>query len=116
MLPGTGLILRHREWLGLCVALVFGITVIVGLAGGLVAPEAVPHWVTILATTLAASTWMLAQLLLLRQNQIDGRCDDSWTQLLNEAVSALERQDVSAAQDAIARAVSCGKTGPNKDT
>jgi len=67
VIPGAGLILRHREWLGFSLALIFGICGNIALAGWMIAPEAVPRWLTVIAAGLAAFSWGLAQVLFRRQ-------------------------------------------------
>ncbi len=66
LLPGTGLILRRREWLGLALSLLFGICCNVALAGRLIAPAAIPGWLTMLAIVMAAATWLWGQVLFKR--------------------------------------------------
>jgi hypothetical protein len=65
-LPGTGLILARREWLGFLLAIVFGICGNVALAGWFVAPAAIPPWLAGIATVLAFLFWTLAQIMLRR--------------------------------------------------
>jgi len=67
IIPGTGLIFRRREWLGFSLALIFGICGNLALAGWLIAPVAMPGWLVWLASVLAGSSWVLAQVLFRRQ-------------------------------------------------
>ncbi|UCG32113.1 MAG: hypothetical protein JSU68_10650 [Phycisphaerales bacterium] len=62
--PGTGLILARREWLGIALAALFGVLVQLGLWGCLIEPARVPTW--LVATCLAGSAlvWLAAQYLL----------------------------------------------------
>lgn len=69
LLPGSGLILRNREWLGLSLAAVFAICADVAIAGAVIAPAAIPSWLTILAAVLAGICWVLSQILFRRQSQ-----------------------------------------------
>lgn len=63
IIPGAGLILLRREWLGFCLALVFAICANFTAAGILIAPLAWPKWLVTLAGILTASAWLLAQVL-----------------------------------------------------
>lgn len=68
ILPGAGLIVARREWLGFLSATVFGICGNVALAGWLIAPAALPLWLTRLATVMTLLAWIGAQVLLKRQS------------------------------------------------
>ena len=68
LIPGAGLILRGRHWLGLALAMLFGLAANTAIAGWLVAPVAIPRFYTWTATILAAITWVLAQGLLPRRS------------------------------------------------
>ena len=63
VLPGAGLILLRREWLGLAAAMLFGLCVEVGLFGRLVAPAVVPVWAQEAAWGAAGVIWVAAQML-----------------------------------------------------
>ncbi len=67
LLPGTGLILVRREWLGFLLAIVFGICGNVALAGWFIAPSAVPLWLTRIAESMTVLAWLVSQILLKRQ-------------------------------------------------
>lgn len=67
LIPGTGLIMREREWLGFLLALLFGACANVAIAGRLIAPDAIPPWLTIIAMIMGGFAWILAQALLWRQ-------------------------------------------------
>jgi hypothetical protein len=66
IVPGTGLILARREWLGFLLAVIFGICGNVALAGGFIAPAAIPPWLTGVAAVLTLLAWVVAQVLLRR--------------------------------------------------
>lgn len=97
VLPGTGLILRRREWLGFSLAVLFGICGNVALAGWLIAPAAVPGWLTRLAFELCGGVWLLSQVLLLRQGILLKRRAAGLDALLTEARSALAAGDAESA-------------------
>lgn len=69
LIPGAGLILRGRHWLGFALAMLFGLAVNTAIAGWLVAPVAIPRFYTWMATILSVVTWMLAQTLHLRRSR-----------------------------------------------
>ena len=101
ILPGTGLIVRRREWLGISIALLFGICGNVVLAGLLIAPAVFPVWLTTLAAILAVLTWGAAQVLLWKQGTLLRRRTDLLDSLLLDARGALERGDLPAAHVAL---------------
>ena len=63
LLPGTGLILLRREWLGLCTSLFFALALEVGLFSWLLAPLALPFWVQVVAWLCGGAIWVGAQML-----------------------------------------------------
>jgi hypothetical protein len=98
ILPGTGLILLRREWLGFCLAMVFGISGNIALAGWLIAPLAVPPALTTLALLLAIMSWLAAQLLLHREIAEARRQSAQLQVLLQGARASLGRGDLEAAR------------------
>ena len=70
LIPGAGLILRGRHWLGFALAMLFGLAANTAIAGWLVAPVAIPRVYTWMATILSVITWVLAQTLLLRRSRV----------------------------------------------
>lgn len=101
VLPGSGLIIRRREWLGFSLAVVFGLCGNVALAGWLIAPAAVPFWLTMLAVGLSGLSWVASQLLLHRQVVSLRRRAMGLGVLLREARSALEAGDTKSAHLAL---------------
>ncbi len=69
LIPGAGLIVRCREWLGFSLSLIFAICGNVAIAGWLIAPNALPTWLMWLAVALTILSWLLAQLLFWKQGQ-----------------------------------------------
>ncbi|MBI5762050.1 MAG: hypothetical protein HZA51_00845 [Planctomycetes bacterium] len=67
LIPGAGLIIRCREWLGFSLALIFAICGNIAVAGWLIAPAALPGWFTWLASMLTLFAWCLAQVLFWKQ-------------------------------------------------
>jgi len=67
LVPGSGLIVLRREWLGLALAILFGLLTQIVIFGTLIVPEDIPHWVTLLSAGGALGTWVLAQWLAVRR-------------------------------------------------
>ena len=65
--PGTGLILARREWLGVALAALFGVLVQLGLWGCLIEPARVPIWLAGACLAGGALVWLAAQYLLRRR-------------------------------------------------
>ncbi len=99
--PGAGLIVRCREWLGLSLAVVFAICGNIAIAALLIAPQAIPRWLTIPAVSLGAGSWMLAQYLFHRQGRILGRTARGLADLLSRARAAVDESDWAGARDAL---------------
>lgn len=74
LLPGTGLILSRREWQGFSLVLLFGVCGNVALAGWLIAPAAIPRWLTWLAMVISVLSWIASQTLYHRQVQLLRHC------------------------------------------
>ncbi len=64
ILPGSGLILTQREWLGFVLAVVFTAGAQVTLFGSWIAPEEVASWLTATGAGAAAAVWVTGQCLL----------------------------------------------------
>ncbi len=101
IIPGAGLIIRRREWLGLALAVVFAICGNVAIAALLIAPAAVPRWLTIPAISLGAASWILAQYLCHRQGRILARTARGLADLLARARDAIDESDWAQAHDAL---------------
>ncbi len=104
LLPGAGLVLRRREWLGLFLALAFGICINMAIAGALIAPAAVPTWLTVLAAALGATCWLASQYLCWAQGKQLARRARTVEGLLTEASMSLSRGDHEAAGRELAAA------------
>ena len=98
VLPGTGLILRRREWLGFSLAMVFGISGNIALAGWLIAPMAVPPKMTGLAFILSGMSWLAAQVLLHREAAAMRRQSAQLRALVDAARAALDHGDLESAK------------------
>jgi hypothetical protein len=98
VIPGSGLIVQRREWLGGSLAVIFGICGNLALAGWSIAPAAIPTWLTIVAALLAGLTWLLAQILSWRLARTRHRVMTDLTVLLGHARAALERGETDSAR------------------
>ncbi len=67
IVPGAGLIVLRREWLGLAVSLLFGLLAQIGVGGLWLFPAAIPQRVAVAALGLAGLVWLGAQWLTLRR-------------------------------------------------
>lgn len=101
LLPGTGLIIRRREWFGLFIALFFALCCNVAIAGLHIAPAAVPHWLSHVAVLLVAMTWLLAQIFLYRQGREEQRTAHALENILREIQLALDANNVELAGEAV---------------
>jgi len=101
LLPGTGLIVLRREWLGVCLVVLFGMCGHVAVAGWLIAPETIPPRSSGLALALAVSAWILAQWLYRRQKVFLTQRAAGLDILLREARSALQSYDLATARRAL---------------
>lgn len=63
LVPGSGLILARREWLGFILAMAFTACGQIAVMGLLIGPEDVPQRVTACAVGLAAALWVGGQYL-----------------------------------------------------
>lgn len=104
VIPGMGLIIRRREWLGFSLSILFGVCGNLFLAGWLIAPAAIPFWLTGLAGALAVLTWVISQVLLAWQAIYLRRSACELDDLLALCRAALERNDRDAARTALERA------------
>ncbi len=112
ILPGAGLILLRKEWLGLMVSLLFATFGNVAIAGGLIAPDSLPAWLTWLAGIMTAATWVVAQGLLVRQRTEISAAVRHAQSLANEARAAISRNDMNAARVMITEGLSSDASNP----
>lgn len=100
VVPGSGLIVLRRDWLGLAVAVLFGILAEVVLLGALIVPGVVPPWVTTLCFSAALFVWLGGQWRLwTRLRTADGSALEAELAVLRERAAA------AAGERAFARAV-----------
>lgn len=101
LVPGAGLILRKREWLGLSLALLFAICGNLAIAGSIIAPAAMPIWLTTVSLALAVIVWAASQLLCHRQGRWLRESAAHIHTIYSEALEAIKRNDPDAAHIAI---------------
>ncbi|HPD31451.1 MAG TPA: hypothetical protein PLL20_15785 [Phycisphaerae bacterium] len=62
--PGSGLILLGRAWLGFALAIWFCLAAVIAVSGRYIAPVSIPWGVTAVAAALALMAWLIGQGLL----------------------------------------------------
>ncbi len=67
VVPGAGLIILRREWLGLAISLLFGGLCEIGVLGWLLLPSMIPRWLCVTMLASASVIWLGAQVLLMRR-------------------------------------------------
>ncbi len=67
LVPGSGLVILRREWLGLCLALLYGLLAQTALWGVWLIPVSIPGFVVIGSAISAATVWAGAQWLLMQR-------------------------------------------------
>jgi len=101
VIPGAGLMLRGRYWLGFALAMLFALAANVAIAGWLVAPVAIPRIYSWTASIIAVMTWVLAQVLIVRHPSSPADAEPAVGTLLEQAQDAMSRRDWTAARTAI---------------
>jgi hypothetical protein len=99
LIPGSGLIILRREWLGLFLSLLYGVCGNVAITGTLIAPESLPRWAVVLAVAMASAMWAMGQLLLASRQKDIARRQSGLSRVLTDAESALATGDVESARE-----------------
>lgn len=101
IVPGSGLIVLRREWLGLAAAALFGVFGQVTLLGLLLLPATIPTWLTTLSFSAAVFVWLGAQWrLAVRIRTATGPdVERELAFLRDQAAEALARQAYAEATD-----------------
>jgi hypothetical protein len=91
IVPGSGLMLARRGWLGFALALLFTVSLQVAWWGTWLVPESLSTWMTSLGWFLAALTWLAGQVLAWRRwsAMASGEASRQMVALLTEATRAL---------------------------
>lgn len=98
-LPGVGLILAHRLWLGLAVGVLFTLLANLVIWGAAIVPDSVPRFFLFLTGGLLAGTYAGAQYLLSRdvRHRRAAAHRAERTRILNQATEFLARGDIDRA-------------------
>lgn len=101
LVPGTGLILLRREWLGAALAGLYIVLLQIALSGLLLLPAVVPAPTARLILAAAAGVWLASmRLVVLRARQVLGKdAAHELTLLLDEAARAVEERRYADARD-----------------
>jgi hypothetical protein len=104
LVPGGGLVLAGRLWLGLVVGLLFTLAANLAVLSALVVPDDVPGWLRIGFLTLSGTIYVLAQWLLAQRLRGGRRSalEAARRRALAAAVAALERGEAERAVAALA--------------
>jgi len=105
IVPGAGLIVRRREWLGFSLAVVFALCANICVAGWLIAPASIPRQLTLAAGILTGLAWVMAQALLRMQERLLVRRAAGLGVLLDDAERALAAGDLDTARTALETAM-----------
>ncbi|MCK4658632.1 MAG: tetratricopeptide repeat protein [Phycisphaerae bacterium] len=118
LVPGGGLILLRREWLGLVLALLFCLCVQIGLWGMFIVPASIPGWVTSSALFGAVLVWICAQYtLVLRLRQAFGPgIERQIVHLCELAKRAVASGDYARAEEFLEVALTLNDEDPHVNT
>lgn len=83
------------------ISLLFAICVNLAIAGAVIAPAAIPAWLTWIAATLSIVVWAFSQIVCRRQKLLFAEARQRVAELLREAKAAQERGDDEAARIAL---------------
>lgn len=101
VLPGLGLVLLRKEWLGAAVALLFSICVNIAIAGLVIAPDAIPAWLSWSAGGLGCVVWLFSQAACRKQLSCLREQRVRIETLLADAATARQHGDLEAARTAL---------------
>lgn len=107
VVPGAGLIVLRREWLGFALSLLFCVLAEIGLVGWLLVPATMPGWVSGLALAGGGGVWGWSQWLLLRRIRTScGEAAERELQVLGRRVDeAVAANNLSEARDLLRAAL-----------
>jgi hypothetical protein len=95
IVPGSGLVICRREWLGLAIAMLFAILANVAILGIAVLPAAIPPWVTGTCLGAAVIVWLGSQWQLLVRMRVVARpgLEDELRDLRQRAAESTRTKD-----------------------
>lgn len=105
LVPGAGLILQRREWVGFLLSIVFALGANAAIAGYFIAPEAIPAWLSAAGVGIAAFAWLLSQAMLHRQMRQLSRRNEDLALMLCRSREAMERGDIEAVGQTLTEAI-----------
>lgn len=108
LVPGSGLIVLGRVWLGIALAAWFGLSAEVAVCGWLIAPATIPLGITAGAAVLSALAWLAGQGLIIARIRFlnDPNLAEDLAVLRGLAEMAVDRKDWTAARSALRVALS----------
>jgi hypothetical protein len=114
LVPGTGLIVLGRPWMGLALTGCFLLGAEVGILALLVVPAVLPFPVAVLGLAWAATVWFMGQILLIRRVRLLRSAELPRQMAILRRLTgwALNRGDYAAARSAIAIALSLDDSDP----
>ncbi|HWL95041.1 MAG TPA: tetratricopeptide repeat protein [Phycisphaerae bacterium] len=105
LLPGLGLILLRREWLGLSISLLFAAAGNFSIAGAWIAPDSFPRWLVWIGWILAIAVWLLAQWMLVRHRKALAARRSQVRALVGKAAALIQNGELAAAQSILEEAL-----------
>ncbi|HEY3242930.1 MAG TPA: hypothetical protein VGM03_06210 [Phycisphaerae bacterium] len=114
LVPGAGLIMLQRDWLGFTLALLFAVLAQIGIAGRWLMPSVMPRSVALGALVAASLVWAGAQwLLLMRWREIAGNgVSAELASLCTRAGEAIRQQRYTDAYDVLRVALTLNDEHP----
>ena len=100
LVPGSGLVILRREWLGLCLALLYGLLVQTTLWGVWLIPITIPRFVVMGSAISATAVWAGAQWLLIQRWRLVAapEVELELDRLLAQADAAMETDELESAR------------------
>lgn len=101
LVPGAGMIVLRREWLGLSLAVCFTLFTQLAIFGAAIVPYDLPRWVTGLSALGAAAVWISSQILTWRRMRLLSSPinQEEVEELCRRCRELMQRQDWHGAHD-----------------
>ena len=108
VIPGGGLIVLRREWLGFAISILFVVLTQIAIFGLLIVPLDLPRWAVVVALVGMAGVWVLSQWLVLVRGRLvaSPELERELRDLRGRAREALARGDYAEANRALLVAIS----------